>query len=219
MKYAAGCTAKRIPASYAAAVRAGCISSDRRNFLYRGHRCSPGAFGRTGGGRCDCGAFRGVGVEDLISIGTIGLIKAINTFNPEKKIKLATYASRCIENEILMYLRRNNKTRMEVSIDEPLNVDWDGNELLLSDILGTEEDVIYQGLEQEAEHRVLGSAISKLSEREQVIVKLRFGINMPEGREKTQKEVADLLGISQSYISRLEKRIMKRLRKEIARYE
>ena len=141
----------------------------------------------------------GVGVEDLISIGT--------------------YASRCIENEILMYLRRNNKTRMEVSIDEPLNVDWDGNELLLSDILGTEEDVIYQGLEQEAEHRVLGSAISKLSEREQVIVKLRFGINMPEGREKTQKEVADLLGISQSYISRLEKRIMKRLRKEIARYE
>mgnify|MGYP001068060359 CR=1 FL=1 len=161
----------------------------------------------------------GVGVEDLISIGTIGLIKAINTFNPDKNIKLATYASRCIENEILMYLRRNNKTRMEVSIDEPLNVDWDGNELLLSDILGTEEDVIYQGLEQEAEHRVLGSAISKLSEREQVIVKLRFGINMPEGREKTQKEVADLLGISQSYISRLEKRIMKRLRKEIARYE
>ena len=150
-------------------------------------------------------------LDDLISIGTIGLIKAINTFNPEKKIKLATYASRCIENEILMYLRRNNKTRMEVSIDEPLNVDWDGNELLLSDILGTEEDVIYQGLEQEAEHRVLGSAISKLSEREQVIVKLRFGINMPEGREKTQKEVADLLGISQSYISRLEKRIMKRL--------
>ena len=158
-------------------------------------------------------------LDDLISIGTIGLIKAINTFNPEKKIKLATYASRCIENEILMYLRRNNKTRMEVSIDEPLNVDWDGNELLLSDILGTEEDVIYQGLEQEAEHRVLGSAICKLSEREQVIVKLRFGINMPEGREKTQKEVADLLGISQSYISRLEKRIMKRLRKEIARYE
>ena len=161
----------------------------------------------------------GVGVEDLISIGTIGLIKGINTFNPDKNIKLATYASRCIENEILMYLRRNSKTKLEVSIDEPLNVDWDGNELLLSDILGTEEDVSYQGLEQEAEHRVLGSAISKLSEREQVIVKLRFGINMPEGREKTQKEVADLLGISQSYISRLEKRIMKRLRKEIARYE
>ena len=157
--------------------------------------------------------------EDLISIGTIGLIKAIDSFDNSKGIRLSSYASRCIENEILMYLRRNNKTRMEVSIDEPLNVDWDGNELLLSDILGTEEDVIYQGLEQEAEHRVLGSAISKLSEREQVIVKLRFGINMPEGREKTQKEVADLLGISQSYISRLEKRIMKRLRKEIARYE
>ena len=161
----------------------------------------------------------GINIEDLISIGTIGLIKAVGTYQPARSIKLATYASRCIENEILMYLRRNNKTRMEVSIDEPLNVDWDGNELLLSDILGTEEDVIYQGLEQEAEHRVLGSAISKLSEREQVIVKLRFGINMPEGREKTQKEVADLLGISQSYISRLEKRIMKRLRKEIARYE
>ena len=160
-----------------------------------------------------------VGVEDLISIGTIGLIKAINTFNPTKNIKLATYASRCIENEILMYLRRTSKMKLEVSIDEPLNVDWDGNELLLSDILGTEEDVIYQGLEQEAEHRVLGSAISKLSEREQVIVKLRFGINMPEGREKTQKEVADLLGISQSYISRLEKKIMKRLRKEIGRFE
>ena len=161
----------------------------------------------------------GVGVEDLISIGTIGLIKAINTFNPEKKIKLATYASRCIENEILMYLRRNNKTKMEVSIDEPLNVDWDGNELLLSDILGTDEDVIYHGIEQEVEKNILGKAISKLSEREQTIVKLRFGINMPDGKEKTQKEVADLLGISQSYISRLEKRIMKRLRKEIVRYE
>lgn len=161
----------------------------------------------------------GVGVEDLISIGTIGLIKAINTFNPEKKIKLATYASRCIENEILMYLRRNNKTKMEVSIDEPLNVDWDGNELLLSDILGTDEDVIYHGIEQEVEKNLLGKAISKLSEREQTIVKLRFGLNMPDGKEKTQKEVADLLGISQSYISRLEKRIMKRLRKEIVRYE
>ena len=161
----------------------------------------------------------GVGVEDLISIGTIGLIKAINTFNPEKKIKLATYASRCIENEILMYLRRNNKTKMEVSIDEPLNVDWDGNELLLSDILGTDEDVIYHGIEQEVEKNLLGKAISKLSEREQTIVKLRFGINMPDGKEKTQKEVADLLGISQSYISRLEKRIMRRLKKEIVRYE
>ena len=161
----------------------------------------------------------GVGVEDLISIGTIGLIKAINTFNPEKKIKLATYASGCIENEILMYLRRNNKTKMEVSIDEPLNVDWDGNELLLSDILGTDEDVIYHGIEQEVEKNLLGKAISKLTEREQTIVRLRFGINTPDGGEKTQKEVADLLGISQSYISRLEKRIMKRLRKEIVRYE
>ena len=161
----------------------------------------------------------GVGVEDLISIGTIGLIKAINTFNPEKKIKLATYASRCIENEILMYLRRNNKTRMEVSIDEPLNVDWDGNELLLSDILGTDEDVIYKGIEHEVECRLLGKAISKLSKREQTIVMLRFGLKSPDGREKTQKEVADLLGISQSYISRLEKRIMKRLKKEIVRYE
>ena len=129
----------------------------------------------------------GVGVEDLISIGTIGLIKAINTFNPEKKIKLATYASRCIENEILMYLRRNNKTKMEVSIDEPLNVDWDGNELLLSDILGTDEDVIYHGIEQEVEKNLLGKAISKLSEREQTIVKLRFGINMPDGKEKPRK--------------------------------
>lgn len=161
----------------------------------------------------------GVGVEDLISIGTIGLIKAINTFNPVKKIKLATYASRCIENEILMYLRRNSKTKMEVSIDEPLNVDWDGNELLLSDILGTDEDVISRHLEDEVEIALLGKAISKLSPREQTIIKLRFGLNNAEGREKTQKEVADLLGISQSYISRLEKRIMKRLKKEIVKYE
>lgn len=161
----------------------------------------------------------GVGVEDLISIGTIGLIKAINTFNPVKKIKLATYASRCIENEILMYLRRNSKTKMEVSIDEPLNVDWDGNELLLSDILGTDEDVISRHLEDEVEIVLLGKAISKLSPREQTIIKLRFGLNSAEGREKTQKEVADLLGISQSYISRLEKRIMKRLKKEIVKYE
>lgn len=161
----------------------------------------------------------GVGVEDLISIGTIGLIKAINTFNPDKKIKLATYASRCIENEILMYLRRNSKTKMEVSIDEPLNVDWDGNELLLSDILGTDEDVIYKDIEQEVERKLLVKAIARLSEREQTIIRLRFGINMPEGKEKTQKEVADLLGISQSYISRLEKRIMRRLKKEIVRYE
>ena len=161
----------------------------------------------------------GVGVEDLISIGTIGLIKAINTFNPVKKIKLATYASRCIENEILMYLRRNSKTKLEVSIDEPLNVDWDGNELLLSDILGTDEDVISRRLEDEVEITLLGKAINKLTPREQTIIRLRFGLNSAEGQEKTQKEVADLLGISQSYISRLEKRIMKRLKKEIVKYE
>ena len=160
-----------------------------------------------------------VGVEDLISIGTIGLIKAINTFNPEKNIKLATYASRCIENEILMYLRRNNKTRMEVSIDEPLNVDWDGNELLLSDILGTDEDVIYRDLEDETEKQLLLSAISRLTPREQQIVELRYGLTNEDGEEMTQKEVADLMGISQSYISRLEKKIMKRLKKEIVRFE
>ena len=160
----------------------------------------------------------GVGVEDLISIGTIGLIKAINTFNPEKKIKLATYASRCIENEILMYLRRNNKTKLEVSIDEPLNVDWDGNELLLSDILGTEEDTIYKDLENEAERKLLIKALSHLSGREQMIIKMRFGIGMPDGEEKSQKEVADILGISQSYISRLEKKIMQRLRREMVKY-
>ena len=161
----------------------------------------------------------GVGVEDLISIGTIGLIKAINTFNPSRKIKLATYASRRIENEILMYLRRNSKTKMEVSIDEPLNVDWDGNELLLSDILGTEEDTIYRDLENEAERRLLVRALNKLSSREKLIVRMRFGLDNPEGREKTQKEVADLLGISQSYISRLEKKIMQRLKREMIRYE
>ena len=161
----------------------------------------------------------GVGVEDLISIGTIGLIKAINTFNPTKKIKLATYASRCIENEILMYLRRNNKTKFEVSIDEPLNVDWDGNELLLSDILGTEEDVIYKDLENEAEHKLLIKAINGLSKRERLIVKMRYGFESEDGEEKTQKEVADLLGISQSYISRLEKKIMQRLKREMVRYE
>ncbi len=160
----------------------------------------------------------GVGVEDLISI-TIGLIKAINTFNPTKKIKLATYASRCIENEILMYLRRNSKTKMEVSIDEPLNVDWDGNELLLSDILGTEEDTIYRDLENEAERRLLIRALNKLSSREKLIVRMRFGLDDPDGKEKTQKEVADLLGISQSYISRLEKKIMQRLKREMVRYE
>ena len=158
----------------------------------------------------------GVGVEDLISIGTIGLIKAINTFNPEKNIKLATYASRCIENEILMYLRRNNKTKMEVSIDEPLNVDWDGNELLLSDILGTDEDVIYRGIENEVERKLLMNAVSKLSKREKTIVRLRFGLGTVDGQEMTQKEVANLLGISQSYISRLEKKIMRQLKKEIS---
>ena len=149
----------------------------------------------------------GVGVEDLISIGTIGLIKSINTFNPNKNIKLATYASRCIENEILMYLRRNSKTRLEVSIDEPLNVDWDGNELLLSDILGTDEDVIYKDLENEVERKLLLKAVSKLSEREKTIINLRFGLGTRDGQEMTQKEVASLLGISQSYISRLEKKM------------
>ena len=161
----------------------------------------------------------GVGVEDLISIGTIGLIKAINTFNSEKKIKLATYASRCIENEILMYLRRNSKTRLEVSIDEPLNVDWDGNELLLSDILGTEEDIIYRDIEDEVERNLLLHAVNTLSEREKQIVELRFGLNRRDGKEMTQKQVADLLCISQSYISRLEKKIMKRLKREMVRYE
>lgn len=156
----------------------------------------------------------GINVEDLISIGTIGLIKAINTFNPEKKIKLATYASRCIENEILMYLRRNSRIRTEVSIDEPLNVDWEGNELLLSDILGTDNDIIYKDIENEVDKELLKSAMDKLSEREKQIVSLRFGV-MGDGEEKTQKEVADMLGISQSYISRLEKKIISRLKKEI----
>lgn len=154
-------------------------------------------------------------VEDLISIGTIGLIKGINTFNPEKKIKLATYASRCIENEILMYLRRNNRVKLEVSFDEPLNTDWDGNELLLSDILGTDEDVIYKDLETEVEISLLKKAMLSLNERERQIIELRFGVNRVENKELTQKEVADILGISQSYISRLEKKIMARLKKEI----
>ncbi len=159
----------------------------------------------------------GVGIEDLVSIGTIGLIKAVNTFDPVKKIKLATYASRCIENEILMHLRRNNKTRTEVSFDEPLNIDWDGNELLLSDVMGTENDIIYKALEEEVDKRLLSLAMNKLSNRERKIMDLRFGLR--DGVEKTQKEVADMLGISQSYISRLEKRIIKRLRKEIQRME
>lgn len=157
----------------------------------------------------------GVCVEDLISIGTIGLIKGINTFNPEKKIKLATYASRCIENEILMYLRRNNRVKLEVSFDEPLNTDWDGNELLLSDILGTDEDVIYKDLETEVEISLLKKAMLSLNERERQIIELRFGVNRVENKELTQKEGADILGISQSYISRLEKKIMARLKKEI----
>ncbi|CAB1128474.1 RNA polymerase sporulation-specific sigma-29 factor (sigma-E) [Candidatus Hydrogenisulfobacillus filiaventi] len=159
----------------------------------------------------------GVGIEDLVSIGTIGLIKAVNTFNVEKRIKLATYASKCIENEILMYLRRNARTRAEVSFDEPLNVDWDGNELLLSDVLGTDTDLIYKRLEDEVDKTLLRKALSLLSGRERRIMELRFGLR--DGRDRTQKEVADLLGISQSYISRLEKRIIRRLRHEMARME
>lgn len=158
----------------------------------------------------------GIGVEDLISIGTIGLIKAINTFNPDKNIKLATYASRCIENEILMYLRKNNSGKINISIDEPLNVDWDGNELLLSDILGTESDITQRKIEDEVDREILHIAMEKLSERERKIMKLRFGINNT-GEEKTQKQVADMLGISQSYISRLEKRIMSRLKRDITK--
>ena len=155
----------------------------------------------------------GTGIEDLISIGTIGLIKAINTFNAEKNIKLATYASRCIENEILMYIRKTSRLRLEMSIDEPLNTDWDGNELLLSDVLGGDEDTVYRNMESDEDKKTIEEALSKLSEREQTIIRLRFG--MDGGDELTQKEVADLLGISQSYISRLEKKIISRLRKEI----
>lgn len=158
----------------------------------------------------------GIGIEDLISIGSIGLIKAINTFKPAKKIKLATYASRCIENEILMYLRRTNKLRSEISIDEPLNTDWDGNELLLSDILGTDANLITKPIEDEVDKTLLKAALSKLTSREREIIELRFGFRN-QGEENTQKEVADLLGISQSYISRLEKKIIGRLKKEINR--
>lgn len=158
----------------------------------------------------------GVGVEDLISIGTIGLIKAINTFKSDKNIKLATYASRCIENEILMHLRRNSRIKTEVSIDEPLNVDWDGNEMLLSDILGTEEDLVYKDIEDEVDLNLLEQAMDILSDRERTIIELRYGIGHDD-EEMTQKEVADLLGISQSYISRLEKKIIRRLRKEMIR--
>ena len=159
----------------------------------------------------------GVGIEDLVSIGTIGLIKAVNTFDVSKKIKLATYASRCIENEILMYLRRNNKTRSEISFDEPLNIDWDGNELLLSDVLGTENDIAYKQVEEEVDRDLLAVAISQLSGRERCILELRFGLK--GGGDKTQKEVADFLGISQSYISRLEKRIIRKLKKEIKKLD
>ena len=157
----------------------------------------------------------GIGVEDLISIGTIGLIKAINTFNPAKKIKLATYASRCIENEILMYLRKSAQLKHEISIDDPLNVDWDGNELLLSDVLGSDPNLVNQNIEKQVERDLLMAAVSNLSQREKTIMQLRFGLN--QETEHTQKEVADTLGISQSYISRLEKRIMERLKKDLER--
>lgn len=152
----------------------------------------------------------GIGIEDLISIGTIGLIKAINTFRLDKNIKLATYASRCIENEILMYIRKNSSQRTEISLDEPLNVDWDGNELLISDILGSDEDGVFSGIEGEEEKRMLRNAVSELPERERIIIELRYGFS--GGEEKTQKEVADMLGISQSYISRLEKKIISDLK-------
>ncbi len=155
----------------------------------------------------------GIGIEDLISIGTIGLIKAVNTFSPDKNIKLATYASRCIENEILMFLRKSNQHKMDISIEEPLNIDWDGNELLLSDVLGTDGDTVNENIESEAERQLLLESISRLSPRERFIMEKRFGL--ADGKELTQKEVADLIGISQSYISRLEKRIIKRLRKEL----
>jgi len=155
----------------------------------------------------------GTGIEDLISIGTIGLIKAVNTYRADKNIKLATYASRCIENEILMYMRKTSPLRSEVSIDEPLNVDWDGNELLLSDILGCDEDSVSAGMEKDEDEREIRAAVDSLDERERVIIKLRYGLD--GGEERTQKEVADMLGISQSYISRLEKKIIERLRESI----
>ena len=157
----------------------------------------------------------GIGIEDLISIGTIGLIKAVNTFNPQRNIKLATYASRCVENEILMYIRKNSCLKKDVSIDEPLNIDWDGNELLLSDVLGTDANIIHSTIEEEVDKQLLHIAMEKLSDRETRIIQLRFGLGSEE--EKTQKEVADMLGISQSYISRLEKRIIGRLKKEISK--
>ncbi len=155
----------------------------------------------------------GIGIEDLISIGTIGLIKAVNTFSPDKNIKLATYASRCIENEILMFLRKANQYKSEISIEEPLNIDWDGNELLLADVLGTDDDIVNENIESEAEKKLLLDSVAKLPDRERFIMEKRFGL--VDGKELTQKEVADLIGISQSYISRLEKRIIKRLRREL----
>lgn len=155
----------------------------------------------------------GIGIEDLISIGTIGLIKAVNTFSVEKNIKLATYASRCIENEILMFLRKSNQYKFEISIDEPLNVDWDGNELLLSDVLGTESDTVNVNIESEVEKKILLRLVSELDPRERLIMKMRFGLD--NGKEKTQKEVADEIGISQSYISRLEKKIIRQLKKDL----
>jgi len=157
----------------------------------------------------------GAGIEDLVSIGTIGLMKAINTFKTDKNIKLATYASRCIENEILMYMRKNANAKNEISIDEPLNVDWDGNELLLSDILGSDSDIVHRNIEETEEKKMIFMAMAKLGKREKVIISLRFGLET--GKEKTQKEVADILGISQSYISRLEKKIINKLKKEIAK--
>jgi len=157
----------------------------------------------------------GAGIEDLISIGTIGLMKAINTFKTDKNIKLATYASRCIENEILMYMRKNANTKNEISIDEPLNVDWDGNELLLSDILGSDSDIVYRNIEESEEKKMIFSAMAKLGKREKIIINMRFGLET--GKEKTQKEVADILGISQSYISRLEKKIINKLKREIVK--
>lgn len=155
----------------------------------------------------------GIGIEDLISIGTIGLIKAVNTFSPDKNIKLATYASRCIENEILMFLRKASQYKSEISIEEPLNIDWDGNELLLADVLGTDDDIVNENIESEAEKKLLLESVAKLPDRERFIMEKRFGLI--DGRELTQKEVADLIGISQSYISRLEKRIIKRLRRDL----
>ncbi len=160
----------------------------------------------------------GIGIEDLVSIGTIGLMKAINTFKADRNIKLATYASRCIENEILMYIRKNSHSKNDISLEEPLNVDWDGNELLLCDVLGTEEDSVHAGIEKQEEKNIIREAVSRLNDREKRIIEMRFGLTHPEGQEMTQKEVADTLGISQSYISRLEKRIIAELKEKIARF-